>query len=428
VNPREGTSWSRTQKLSALLTLRRIRAHALILALCLWGICIADFAQPGLIDHAGNVKFQDFLPLYASAHMIEQHRPIELYNPAAVANEVQTIVHWPNIRVPNLYGPQVILLFTPLTRFSFLSAAIIWVALSLLIYFVCIHVLWRACPCLQAYRGVVVLCAIAYPPLFHFFVRGQLSALILLCFTAAFAAMRADRHFLAGIALGILVFKPQFLVVIPLILLVTRAWNMLAALIISSAAQLGFARFYFGTEVMRSYFEMLCNAPRWIGTGELRFAPIQMHSLRSFWTLLFPRPLAAMVLYLLSSIAITAVAATIWKSAAPTAVRFSALLLAAVLANPHLFIYDLLALVPMFLVLANWSIENAHHPETPILRILLYLGFLLPLFGPLARWTHIQLSVVILIALLWTIRRAAVYRPETAVLGELSGLSQRPRR
>src|SRR5690348_3194851 len=101
VNPREGTSWSRTQKLSALLTLRRIRAHALILVFCLWGVCIADFAHPGLIDHAGNVKFQDFLPLYASAHMVEQHRPIELYNPAAVANEVQTIVHWPSIRVPS---------------------------------------------------------------------------------------------------------------------------------------------------------------------------------------------------------------------------------------------------------------------------------------------------------------------------------------
>ena len=410
------------------MTPRRIRAHALILVFCLWGICIADFARPGLIDRAGNVKFQDFLPLYASARMIEQHRPIELSNPATVANEVQTIVHRPNIRVPNLYGPQVSLLFTPLTRFSFLSAAIVWVALSVLIYFVCIHVLWRCCPSLQAYRGVVLLSAIAYPPLFHFFVRGQLSALVLLCFTLAFLAMQAECHFLAGIALGVLVFKPQFLVAIPLILLLARAWNMLVALIISSVAQLALARLYFGTAVMRSYFEMLRNAPRWISTGELRFAPIQMHSLRSFWTLLFPWPLAATGLYLLSSIAITAVAATIWKSAASPAVRFSALLLAAVLANPHLFIYDLLALVPMFLVLADWSIENAYHPETPILCILLYLAFLLPLFGPLARWTHVQPSVLIFIALLWTMRRTAVHQPKTAVLGAPGGLSERPRR
>ena len=130
-----------------------------------------------------------------------------------------------------------------------------------------------------------------------------------------------------------------------------------------------------------------------------------MHSLRSFWTLLFRWPLAATALYLLSSIAIIALAATIWKSAAPLALRFSTLLLAAVLVNPHLFIYDLLALAPIFLLLADWSIENAPHPETPILRVLLYLAFLLPLFGPVARWTHIQLSVLIFVTLLWTLYR-----------------------
>jgi hypothetical protein len=402
---REGTFSSPIQTLSALLTPRRIRTHALILALCLWGVCAVDYARPRLFDRGGNVRFHDFLPLYVSAQMIEQHHAFELYDPAAVVHDVQTIVHRPSLHVPNLYGPQVSLFFVPLTRVSFLSAATVWVTLSLLIYFVCIHVLWRCCPGLQANRRIVVLCAIAYPPLFHFFVRGQLSALILLCFTAAFLALRANRHFLAGMALGVLVFKPQFLVAIPLILFLARAWNMLAALILSSVAQLVFARLYFGPAVMRGYFEMLRSAPRWIGNAELSLAPIQMHSLRSFWALLLPWPMAATSLYLVSSIAVIALATTIWRSAAPLAFRFSALLLAAILANPHLFIYDLLALIPMFLLLADWSIENVRDPEIPTLRVLLYLAFLLPLFGPLARWTHFQLSVVVFAALLWTLHQ-----------------------
>jgi hypothetical protein len=36
---------------------------------------------------------------------------------------------------------------------------------------------------------------------------------------------------------------------------------------------------------------------------------------------------------------------------------------------------------------------------------LLYLAFLLPLFGLLAYWTHVQLSVIVFAALLWTLRR-----------------------
>jgi len=34
-----------------------------------------------------------------------------------------------------------------------------------------------------------------------------------------------------------------------------------------------------------------------------------------------------------------------------------------------------------------------------------YLAFLLPMFGPVARWTHLQLSVVAFAAILWTLFR-----------------------
>jgi hypothetical protein len=37
----------------------------------------------------------------------------------------------------------------------------------------------------------------------------------------------------------------------------------------------------------------------------------------------------------------------------------------------------------------------------------LYLAFLLPLFGPLAYWTHLQLSVVVFAAILWNLYRIA---------------------
>ena len=43
---------------------------------------------------------------------------------------------------------------------------------------------------------------------------------------------------------------------------------------------------------------------RVIDAAELSLAPIQMHSLRSFWTLLIPWPEAALALYILSSIAV----------------------------------------------------------------------------------------------------------------------------
>jgi hypothetical protein len=67
----------------------------------------------------------------------------------------------------------------------------------------------------------------------------------------------------------------------------------------------------------------------------------------------------------------------------------------------------LLALAPAFLLLTDWSLNNVHHPAKPALDVLLYLAFLLPLFGPLAHWTHLQLSVVVFVAMLWSLYRIA---------------------
>ena len=97
---------------------------------------------------------------------------------------------------------------------------------------------------------------------------------------------------------------------------------------------------------MRAYFDTLWHIPRWIGTAEPGMAQAQMHSLRSFWALLVPWPTVALVLYVLSSTVVLIIAAASWKSLVNLALRFSSLIFAAILINPHLFVYDLLVLAP----------------------------------------------------------------------------------
>lgn len=394
---------------------RRLRAQAIVLSLCLWGVCAVDFATPGVFDRASNIKFQDFLPFYISAKLVAQHHAPDIYRAAAQAGELAEVIGCPtSVEIPYLYGPQVALLFVPLVKFSFVVAARIWAAMSVLIYFACVYAVWKQCPNLdhagrhhpqvsRTYAYDVMIAALAFPPLFHVFVRGQISAVILASFTAAFLAFRADRQLLAGVAFGFLMLKPQFLVAIPAIVFLARAWRPFIGLVLSASAQLLLARLYFGPALVRQYFNVMTHPSRWIGITELNQAPIQMHSLRAFWTLLIPLPPIALLMYLLTSIVVIAIAAAVWKSGSPLAVRFSALALAAILVNPHLFIYDLLVLAPVLLLIVDWTIANQEHGLTPQLLLLSYLAFVLPLFGPISRWTHIQLSVVAFTALLWTL-------------------------
>lgn len=396
------------------ITARRLRAHAIILAICFWGVCAVDFATPGLFDRAGNIKFQDFLQFPISARLVAQRRAQDLYNDQALNDHIRAITgRDTHVFLRYFYGPQVAFAFIPLARLSFLAQAAIWIVLSLVMYFACIHLLWKACPALRAHRRLVAICTIAYPPLFHFFVRGQISAPILLCFTFGFLAFQKDRPWLAGIALGFLAFKPQFLVVIPLVFLLARSWKAFFGLVISAAAQLTFALLYFGPAVMRSYFSTLLHSAGRPATAELSLSPIQMHSLRSFWVLLIPWPTPVLIAYIISAIAVVALATSIWKSPSKLPIRFSALILAAVLINPHLYIYDLLALAPALLLLTDFAMEYPHDPSTALLGPLLYLAFLLPLFGPLARWTHLQLSVPVFAVLLWLLWRLSRTPHET---------------
>lgn len=366
------------------------------------------------MDRAGNIKFQDFLQFYISGKLIAQGRTALLYDQRIAWDELHNIVRQPTrVILPTVYGPQVGLFFQSLVGLSFFPAACVWVAISIVLYFGCVVWLWKSCANLRLYPGIVALAAAAFPPLFHFFVRGQISVLLLVCFTASFLAFRSGKHWLAGIALGLLVFKPQFLVAIPFLLLSAKAWKPLAGLLISAIAQIGLTWLYFGTSVMHLYFDTLLHVSRWIGIAELAQAQAQMHSLRSFWLLIVPWPSVAFLLYALSSIFVLALGIASWKSHGDLALRFASLIFVAVLINPHLFVYDLLVLAPALLLPVDWALRHADHRLSPPVKVLAYLAFLLPLLGPLTVWTHFQLSVPVFVAMqavLWMILRNA--KPE----------------
>jgi hypothetical protein len=136
--------------------------------------------------------------------------------------------------------------------------------------------------------------------------------------------------------------------------------------------------------------------------------PYQTHSLRTFWTMLIPGLRAPFVLYLVSASLVLGLTIAVWskRPAAPLALRYSALLLATVLVSPHLIVYDIVILAPVFLLLSDWILSRRTVNASSI-NNLLYVAYLAPLVGPLARWTHLQISVVIISVLLYIIWRAS---------------------
>jgi alpha-1,2-mannosyltransferase len=406
-----------TTKPGQWLTARRLRAHGTILAVCLWSLYIWTIATPGLRDRNDNLKGTDFLHFYTLGVIAAEYRGADLYDMhAQAALATQLVPQAAGIKYLPLYPPQVSILFAPLAYLSYASALAVWWVFSAAIYAVCCYCVWQACPNLRSKGKLVVILATAFPGFFHLIAWGQTSALALACFALLYFWLRAQREFFAGIVLGCLIFKPQLGLAAAVVFISIGAWKAILGAALSAAAELSVGVLYYGMYPLRRWGNMLWHVRRVLPLLEPR--PYQTHSLRTFWTLLIPWNDPALALYIVSAALVLGMTIVTWKRSASLTLRYSSLLLATVLVAPHFTVYDLVILVPTFLLLADWmagysanvdltkvGLANDHSANDPIrwLGTLLYLVYLLPLFGPLTRWTHVQLSVVAMAACVYVI-------------------------
>lgn len=389
---------------SPWLNARRLRAQGLALAVCLWGIYVWVLATPGLRDRNHLIKGTDFIHFYTLGSLALEHRGEALYDMRAQTELLsRRVPEAAGTRYLPLYGPQVSLVFAPLATLPYAYALASWWFISADLYFLCVFLVWSVCPALRKRTGMVFLLALAYPAFWHLISWGQTSAMALACFTAAYLLLLRGRDFAAGLALGCLAFKPQLAIAAAVIFVLCRAGRILLGALLSAAVQLLAGWVYYGTTAMREYVAHLLQIPHVTALLEPRL--YQTHCLRTFWQMLIPWPMAAIPIYVISAVIVFAITFRCWRSSLPLSLRYSALLLASALVSPHLTVYDLVILAPALLLLADWLLANLNASDQLQIAILSYLIYVLPLIGFTARWTHVQLSVIAMAALLWILGR-----------------------
>jgi hypothetical protein len=370
-----------------------VRGHAAVLGICLALTYALNIATPSLKDRAGQIKGTDFANFYAlgSLALTGQHQ--SLYDPLALRDYSTALL--PELAgtyyLP-IYGPQVALLFAPFSLLPYSLSLVLWIVLITAMFVGCCWLFWRDCPSLRDDTVTVVVVAVSAPAFFNLIAHGQNSAIALVCFTAAYFALRRERSFLAGLAIGSLVFKPQLGLVAACVFVLSREWRIIFGAVTGAAIQLGLAWLYFGSDVMIAY-------SRWLlGVGEindlLSVKLYQMHSLYAFFKLAVPWLWVATVLYLCGAAICIWATYIVWRSRAPLTLRYAFLLLATALASPHLYVYDLVVLAPAFLIVVEVTLARPDNVLAKPMQQVLYLAYALPLTGVLAQATHLQLSVV----------------------------------
>ncbi|HEV2401074.1 MAG TPA: glycosyltransferase family 87 protein [Candidatus Sulfotelmatobacter sp.] len=398
------------------ITSKRLRAHGLLLAIALWSVYLWNLGTPGLRDRHGNLKGTDFLHFYTLGIVANEHHGASLYDISAQSALVaQRVPQASGIRYLPLYPPQVSIIFVPFSHLWYGTALGLWWTFSAGLYAACCFIVWRLCPNLKRYGGTVAILATGFPAFFHLIAWGQTSALALGCFTIFFLFVRQKRKFLAGLALGCLVFKPQLGLAAAIVFLACGEWEIIFGTIVAAVAELAAGVLYYGIQPLRVWLRTLWHVREMAPWLEPRL--YQTHCLRTFWAMLVPWSSLSLALYGFSGVIVVGWTVWVWRHSREFEPRLALLLLATVLISPHLTVYDLVILAPAFLLLADWLLVNPRRASRGLIGTMLYLLYLLPLVGPLSYWTHVQLSViamVVLCYLIWKELRSGAASLETA--------------
>ena len=388
------------------LTPARIRGYSLILlvistlAFAGW-IAVSD----GLIDRNGKPLGTDFSNVYAAGELTWQGKPADAYSPALQhAAEKATF----GGRDVPFYGWHYPPFFFAV---AFLVAALpyawglaLWLIASFAAYLAMIRAILP--------RPETLLIASAFPAVFVNIGHGQNGFLTAALLGGALCLLDR-RPWLAGILIGLLAYKPQYGVMIPVALLAGQRWSTVAAAGVTIVALVGLSFAAPGSGVWHAFLDSTNFTQTVVleqgGTG---WEKIQSaFSAARNWG---ADVKTAYAIQLALGVMLAATLAWLWRSDAALELKASALATASLLATPYVLDYDLVVLAVSIAFLTRHGLKSGFRDYDISL---LAAAWIVPLISRgLAGATGIPLGLIVMLALYVATLQRAIADRENAVV------------
>lgn len=320
----------------AWLTAQRIRVYCSILltfAVLGGGIWVA--LSHDAIDRNGKPIGTDFSNVYAAGKLAWQGRAADAYNPAL--QHAAEIAVFGGRDVPFYgwhYPPFFLAIAALVATVPYLWGLAIWQITTFVAYLVAIR---KIIPHQQT-----LLVASAFPAVFVNLGHGHNGFLTTALLGGAMLLLDR-RPWVAGCLIGLIAYKPQFGILIPLVLMAGGHWRSFAGAALTVVALAAVSTTIFGMEIWHAFAESTAFTRDVVleqgGTG---WAKIQsIFSATRMWGADLPLAYAAQALL---AICLAASLLWLWRSPAAFALKASALAIASLLATPYVLDYDLVVL------------------------------------------------------------------------------------
>ena len=388
------------------LTAARARGYSLILL----GVCAIAMTgwialSDGLIDRNGKPIGSDFSSFYAAGSLVLDGRANDVYDMALHYAREQQIFGAATPYYGWLYPPIFLLVATPLALIPYPLALAVWQIGTFALYLSVIGAIVRR----MRQRGIVIGAlwlpiAAGFPAVFVNLGHGQNGFLTAGLFGAALLAL-PTRPVISGVLFGLLVYKPQFALIVPIALLAAGQWRTVVAAGITVMALVAVTSLAFGAHLWFAFAASTETSRKLLlEGGDVGFEKLQsVFAAARMWGSGIP------LAYAVQGIASAAAAcgtAWVWRSSSDRDLKGALLIIATLLASPHVLDYDLMMLAPAIAFTVSAGMAGGFRDyEISVLAG----AWIVPLLSrSIAGVTGIPLGLLVLLALyIFTLRRAA---------------------
>ncbi len=323
----------------AWVTRERVRRIALVvLAASVLGAGFLVATSNGLNDRFGRPLGADFSNVYAAGTYVLDGLPAAPFDPVRQYAREQAIFGQATPFHGWHYPPFFLGLAALLATMPYWLALIAWQGTTLGLY------LWSIRSILGTRDPLWLLLALAFPAVFINIGQAHNGFLTAALFGAAL--MQLDRRpWLAGVLFGLLAYKPQFGLLIPLVLIVSGRWRVVFAAAATVALLALAVTLAFGTEVWTAFLAST-KFTRDIVLEQGQTGWYKIQSVFS-WVRMWDGGLTlAYAAQGLVTAAIAAALVWLWRSPAAYTLKAAALAVGCLLATPYSLDYDLMLLAP----------------------------------------------------------------------------------
>jgi hypothetical protein len=313
-----------------------------------WLVATAD----GIVDYQRRPLGTDFSNVYAAGKWVLEGRPEAPFSPA-LQHRMEKRIFGADTPFYGWHYPPVFLgMAALLALMPYLLSLAVWQAATLVPYLAVVRTILP--------RAEVWLPALGFPAVYVNFGHGHNGFLTAALFGGGLVLLDR-RPALAGILLGLVAYKPQLGLLIPLVLLAGGRWRVFAAATATVAILGALTLVAFGSATWLAFRDSF----EFTRTVVLEMGDAGFHKIQSPFAAVRlwggPVPLAYAV-QAAATLTVMVLLVRLWRSEAAFALKAAALLAGALLSTPYLLDYDLVMMAPAIAFLAAHGIERGFLP------------------------------------------------------------------